>query len=158
MTECFYRDDGLVVGAVGSVAVVIWRKEVTEHRFAQQARNLARVVAQAPGGQTVGFVCVVEEGTPPPSSSFRAASVAMLMEHRARLFGVAGIVEGEGFKASITRSILTGMQLMARRGEVQAQFFASVDQGVRWLASQSRGLAPGVVASEIEALRRVTES
>ncbi|MET0285851.1 MAG: hypothetical protein ABW352_15325 [Polyangiales bacterium] len=129
-----HREPGILVGELGPLCVVIWRGEVTRERFAHQRAGLAHVVARNPG--KAGFMCVVEPQVKPPSEELRARSAEMMREHGASLPFVAGVIEARGFMGSLTRSVMSAMQLLSRRKPTSQAFFASIAEASAWLAER----------------------
>jgi hypothetical protein len=125
--------DGLAVSRIGLVCVAVWRKDSTVERVKKQGEGLARVVGQAPG--RAGFLCVVEENSAPPNEEARRASARMLEEQGDRLRAAAVVIEGSGFRASIVRSVASGIVWLARRqSKTPVSYVATVDAGAKWLA------------------------
>jgi hypothetical protein len=149
--------DGLVVSRIGFVCVAIWRKDSTVERVKKQSEGLAKVVAQAPG--KVGFLCVVEENSAPPNEEARRASARMLEEHGDRLRAVAVVIEGSGFRASIVRSVASGIVWLARRqSKTPVSYVATVDAGAKCLAKHIALGAHGVFIKDVELTRAVLDS
>lgn len=102
--------DGVAVGEVGNVCVVIWRQAVTRPRFEAQLAGLREVARRHPAG--AGYLCVVEPGSTPPDDELRRASAAMVREVEDTLRGIACVVEGTGFVGAVARSALSAMALI----------------------------------------------
>ena len=136
------RADGLLVGTIGQVCVAIWRTKPTLQLFRQQRRELGLAVASDPGN--VAFLCVVEHSADPPDQDVRDASVAMIASHAAELVACACVIEGSGFRAAITRTVLTGMALVARN-TAPTRFFERVPLASDWLCQRlGRQRGPGL--------------
>src|ERR1700722_19753412 len=99
--------EGVVVAEAGRVCVVIWRGAVTESSFGLQRDGLAQVVRNHPEGSA--FLCVIEPTAKPPNDDLRVASTRMIEGHGTHLACVAVVIEGEGFRAAITRGVISGM-------------------------------------------------
>lgn len=141
-------EPGLAVGEQGSLCVVIWRLDVTPERFVHQRNALRDVAHRHPG--RAAFLCVIEPSAKPPSEELRRASVAMLTELRAQLSGVAAVIEGSGFEAAVTRSVLAGMMLLLRSfTRENIVFCATVREGLVFLAK-------GVTDLDVTALEAAT--
>jgi len=97
---------------IGPVCLALWQSQPTRERFAIQRDVLHGAVARDPG--KVAFMCVVTAGAPPPGDAERAASAAMVSSQGDKLAGVACVIEGVGFRAAITRTVLSGVLLMIR--------------------------------------------
>lgn len=124
-------DQSVALAHIGPVCAAVWRRDVTQASFARQRAALAEVVARHPG--SAAFLCVIEPTSKPPSDELRRASVAMLDEHGDRLKRVAMVIEGTGFRASLVRTILSGLALTwSRRSNLN--YFADVTHGVSWMS------------------------
>jgi hypothetical protein len=139
--------DGLAVASVCPVCVVVWRESVTQRRFDIQRKGLAEVVRRHP--QEAVMLCVIEPTTAPPGAELRRASAEMIAGHGDALKGLCCVIEGQGFRASVGRSVLAGMAyLLAGRGPRQG-FVATVDDALRFLSADIkpatlRRLAPAI--------------
>jgi hypothetical protein len=128
--EIVQVSDGIVVAQVGSVCVALWRKKPTPERFEIQRSFLEAAVAKQPG--KVVFMCLVEAGTEPPDDNVRKASSAMISGHGSKLKAVACVIEGMGFKAAISRTVLSGIQFLIRSPS-PIKYFEAIGSGGAWL-------------------------
>jgi hypothetical protein len=149
-----FSGDGVVVGEVGRVCVVIWRLAVTQERFDHQRTGLAEVVHRHPDG--TGFLCIIEPTAAPPSDKLRRASIEMIQSHGARLKCVAVVIEGEGFRAAITRSVISGMALIFPN-RLPGRAFSRVGEAVGWMQGHVRILVPELLVDGVEELRSVLD-
>lgn len=122
--------DGIVVAQIGNVCAALWRKKPTKERFDLQRACLAAAVAKHPG--RTAFLCLVEPGTEPPDDEIRKASSAMISGHGENLKAVAIVVEGTGFKAAISRTVLSGIVFLIRSPS-PIKYFESAASGAAWL-------------------------
>ncbi|WP_394839129.1 serine/threonine protein kinase [Pendulispora rubella] len=128
----FHCADGIAVGQWGRISFAVWREGVTYEKFAEQRDGLADVVRRYPEG--VGFMCIVEAGTKPPDNVLRRASADMLASHGDKVKCVAIVLEGEGFWAAMTRSVIIGMGLLLPR-LLPSSAFSSVGSALEWMSS-----------------------
>jgi hypothetical protein len=124
---------GLFVGSVGPVCLALWQTKPTRELVAVQRAYLARAVARDP--KHVVFLCAVAASAHPPDEAERAASAQMINEHGANLAAVAGVIEGTGFRAAITRTVLSGMVFVVRSPS-PIRLFDSVPAATPWLAER----------------------
>jgi hypothetical protein len=118
--------------------------------FEVQRRELAAAVARDPGN--AAFLCVVEALAEPPDQELRDASAAMLSSHGKRLAACACVIEGTGFRAAITRTVLTGMAIVARNAAPN-RFFERVQAASFWLSEHlGRGRDP-LLSERVEMAR-----
>ncbi len=123
-------EEGIIVGAVGGICVVIWRGAVDAPRFALQSNGLAEVVFQSE--HNAGFFCIVEPTATPPNDQLRKASAEMIDLHKNALKCVALVMEGTGFKAAVSRAVLSGMSQMLSWRRAPIGFFAHLPSAAQW--------------------------
>jgi hypothetical protein len=145
-----FCDSGLAVGEVGPLCVAIWRKEVTHARFLRQKGGLGEVVAAHPNG--CGFICIIEPSAKPPSEELRRASIQMVTGHADKLRCLAVVIEGQGFGAAVTRSVISGMSVLLPRA-LTGSAFAEVPKAIAWMTEHVRIDLPTKVAFFVQALR-----
>src|SRR6187551_1020728 len=97
--------DGVAISQIGGVCMALWRKKPTASTFEMQRAYLDSAVKKLSG--RVVFMCVVEGGTEPPEDDIRKASSTMITSHGEALKAVAIVVEGSGFKAAISRTVIS---------------------------------------------------
>ena len=74
----------------------------------------------------------------------------MITSHGSNLREVACMIEGRGFKAAITCSVLSGMQFISRT-PADIEFFPTAFDGAFWLDSDAHRAC--ALAREVEVLR-----
>jgi hypothetical protein len=104
--------DGLLMGMVGRVCLALWQAKPTPERFAIQRAQLHAAIAREPG--KLAFLCLVSPLADPPEDAERKASAEMITSQGTKLLGVACVIEGVGFRAAITRTVLAGMVFLIR--------------------------------------------
>lgn len=151
--EIFYREQGaLIVARIGYACVAIWRHDSNMMRVGRQREGLLKVVQRNPGKAV--FMCVVEPSSAPPDESARKASSRMVEEHGDALRGVAVVIEGAGFRASIVRSVASGIVLLARsKSKTPVSYFSGVVEGAEWLRKYVDLGSPGGFTAALESLR-----
>ena len=145
-----YCGDGLAIAEIDLVCVVIWREAVTAQRFEIQRAALENVVTR--NKPHAGFLCVIEADVKPPSEELRRASSNMLATHQKNLRCAGGVIEGSGFKAALTRSVLSGMTLLMGERKSPISYFATVEEASLWMGGYM-SLQPERFAKAVEALR-----
>jgi hypothetical protein len=141
-----YNSRDLVLGELGNTCIAIWRAKPTLPTFQVQRAELARIVNSSPG--QAALLCVVAAECEPPEEPVRKASSEMISTHGPLLRKVAGVIEGRGFKAAITRSVLSGMQLIVR-SPVEIKFFRTPFDGALWLDVDAQRARDVVRALEV---------
>jgi hypothetical protein len=129
-----HQGDGLTMVAFGPVCIAIWNAQPTRTLFEVQRSSLASAVLKAPGEAL--FLCVVASDARPPEQDIRDASSAMITGHGKSLAGCACVIEGSGFRAAITRTVLSGIVLITRTPS-PVVFFDSVASALPWLQKRS---------------------
>ena len=143
--------DGIAVGQLGPVCIVIWRGEVTHARFQKQRMGLTSTVEESGGNG--GFLCVIEPTAGAPDSDLRKASADLINGLGDRLKCVACVVEGTGFKAAVGRSVLAGMSMLSGRRKTPFEVTAEVDKAEEWMRRQIT-IPPVSLTRATEELRR----
>ncbi|HEU4413020.1 MAG TPA: hypothetical protein VFS43_47700 [Polyangiaceae bacterium] len=150
-----HDDPSLVALVDGNVFISVWRGPVDSgHLGALRGAYAEAVGRNAPGG--LGIVTLVTRsalGARLEGELRReaAATHASLREHTLAM-GLA--VEGEGFQAAAARSIITGVQLVARGP--RARVFDALGPCCDWVVAElaARGaLRPGGLSDEAFARR-----
>lgn len=124
--------DGLGITSAGAVCLVVWHQAVTFERFKRQRAALNALAERHPEG--ICFLCVVGAVVPPPDSELRKATIRMVADLGKRLRCVACVIEGEGFRAATTRSVLAGMTLLLRSNAPATRIVANTGEAAAWLA------------------------
>jgi len=150
--ELIQIGDGIVVAQIGPVCAALWRKKPTADRFEVQRRCLQAAVKKRPG-DTV-FLCLVEAGTEPPDDNIRKASSTMITDLGQDLKAVAIVIEGSGFKAAISRTVLSGIVFLIRSPS-PIKYFESAASGAAWL---SQYVAIGNIGSFVDQVEIVRGS
>ncbi len=142
--------DGLVMAQVGNVCVALWRKKPTVERFRIQKRYLDDAVRARPG--EVAFLCIVEPGTEPPDEDVRKASSEMVSAHGTNLRCMALVIEGTGFRAAITRSVLSGIVLLVR-SPAPVKYFDTPTSAAEWMQDKVNIHSVSAFVRQVESLR-----
>lgn len=143
--------DGIGVGELDNVCLVVWRLEVTRPRFEAQRAALAEIAGKNDSG--AGFFCVIEPTAGPPDDELRRASAKMISTHQSRLRAIACVVEGTGFRNAVSRSALSGIALLIGRRSMPFSVFGTVDDASAWMAPKVGSLRPTSLSSRVEHLR-----
>ena len=146
-----YIDEGLVMLEIGSTCIAIWRDEPTEFQFGRQLVAFRNVIEEH--AKKVGFLCIIGETSHPPKESIRKATMRMFDEHREQVACLASVIEGRGFRAAITRSVLSGMTHMFGSREFPAKITDSITHAAQWMANYSDIGALDVFATTVESYR-----
>ncbi|MES1177428.1 MAG: hypothetical protein ABUL62_24110 [Myxococcales bacterium] len=145
-----HNADGLLMGMVGPVCFALWQAKPTPERFAIQRTQLHAAVARDPG--KLAFLCVVSSQADPPEDAERKASADMITSQGTKLLGVACVIEGVGFRAAITRTVLTGVVLLIR-SPAPIKLFDSVRHASPFLARCLKRASLSELDAEFERAR-----
>ena len=129
-----HRSEGLLMASFGPICISVWDTQPTPVLFEIQRSQLASSVLANPGRQS--FLCVVSNSAPPPEQEIRNASAKMITTHGQKLSACACVIEGSGFRSAITRTVLTGIVLLART-PAPVHFFESVASASLWLEKRA---------------------
>ena len=153
--EVSAASDGIAVGKLGPVCIVLWRAAVTHPRFHEQRVGLLDV-AEGSGGNA-GFLCIIEPTADPPNAELRQASADLINGLDMKLKCVACVVEGRGIKAAIGRSVLTGMSMLSGRGKTPFEVMSDVDEAEDWMR-EHLSVPAGSVVRAAETLRHALDA
>jgi hypothetical protein len=144
------------MGTWGPIFFVLWKGEV-EPRTADRIQVSLRAFAQTLGGQRAALLTVVAQDAPMPSSEARTALSNVLRHGADAVLASAVVMEGDGFRASMVRSVATGLAIVARQ-PFPHRVFARTEDAVEWIDLRLGALAPRPSPAEIsvalEELRR----
>jgi hypothetical protein len=145
------HDEGVAMTIVGRTMVVIWRGAPTAPRMRMLTKVTERMLSECPDG--FYQLQVIEAGSTPPASEERKASAALLERMRGTARGIAFVIEGDGARSAIVRTILRAMSVISRGG-VPKYFFAHVHEALSWLgpvmdlsAAQTKQLERSIAAA-----------
>lgn len=124
------HDAGVAINVVGRVMLVIWRDVPTAARMQMLTRITERMLRDCADG--FYQVQVIEANSPPPASEQRKESARLLERMRGAAKGIAFVIEGDGARSAIVRTILRGMSMLSRGGAPKF-FYAHVKEALAWL-------------------------
>lgn len=145
-----HRAQGLLLGSFHDVFFAVWSTKPIPELFALQRDGLAAAVQAKPG--RTHFVCVVAPNADPPEQAERDASSRMITSHGSQLLGTACVVEGSGFRAAISRTVLTGIVLFIRTPS-PVTIFDSVDAASQWIQRRTSSRDLGPLAAHLHHIR-----
>lgn len=136
------------MAAYRNVLITSWTAQGTGELIAAMQRPLAEFIAQHPEG--ISNVHIIAAGLPLATSEARAALGVLMKKHDGDLACVGTVLEGTGFWASATRSMIMGLQLLAS-SSFPMRTFGSDAELTAWLPkphAQRTGVA--LEATELE--------
>lgn len=143
--EAIWVEPGHAVGVVGATLVQIWE---TAGPDAARMQRILELLRQRRATLSASYsIAVVSVASPMPDAEARKVAAAF-----PEYFDFyVGVHEGTSFRAAMVRAVLVGMAML---GRVRARYevCSTVEEGVRELATQSRG-----AVLETELLRGIDE-
>ena len=141
--------------------VCVWRNETTMHGVESTRSGIKTFADANPGG--IGLLTIVEPEAPMPGRDERDALAALLKSFGTQIKASALVFEGEGFRAAAVRSVVVGLNLLARQ-PYPHRVFDAVSQAASWLAPlmssafASETTAPDMIAGIAEARSQINAS
>jgi len=113
------------------MAFAYWRQAPTlaaAHRMMPFVKEVSTAC-----GRPVSIFVVIEEGIGLPEEAVRSAMAESMTKTAPLTKLIVGVLLGEGFRASVIRSIVASMQLLARRA-APMKTFGKYEEAIDWLA------------------------
>lgn len=124
------RGDGYLFAGYHNVLIAIWTAQGTGERIAALDRVTAPFARKHPEGfSSVQFIA---KGLPLANSEARERLIALMRRHHDELGCIGTVLDGSGFLASATRSLILGMRLLAPQS-FDMQTYASIPELSAWL-------------------------
>lgn len=120
-------------GSFDRVFFVRWASSPTPADLAAIAPELER--AQERAAEPLSYLTVVPPDAPVPSSQEREALETFARRIKNTVEHAYVVLEGDGFKASIQRSVVIGLTFWKERG--YTSIFKTVDEALRKMASRT---------------------
>jgi hypothetical protein len=144
---------GFVVAELEGVVVLWWRTDVSVEGAAATDQIMEQLERRS--ARHFGFITVVDAQAdlrvPGPA---RTAVSRMIKRFEPSISAAAIVFEGDGFKATAVRSIVTAINLAARN-KFPNRVFPLVAPAVRWVLESLEGpkTQPAILVDRIAALR-----
>ncbi len=160
------REAGSVLRALGGELIHTSPGEavaiVDDCLFAVRLRHLTLPTVTAIGSafetlrsryERVNYFGMAQAGQDPQSSEARAEMARIVREHTTAIIAAAIVCEGDGFRATVARSVITAVH-MASRAVHPLKVFDASEPALRWLGSKQ----PSGAAIDREKLGRAAEA
>jgi hypothetical protein len=146
--EIYSANSGHSIGRYEGVLICVWRDAPTLATLDTVRRAFSVMLEVRPGG--AGVLGVALQGMPTLGNAERQATSAMFADLGRHAYYVASVIEGDGFWASTSRSVMTAISIVAHR-PCPLRIFRHVTEAADW---QSR--FPGAAAAPLlcEAVER----
>jgi hypothetical protein len=113
------------------VLICVWQKPPTLAALNQVHELARKLVARAHHG--IGVFGIAQAGMSMIGAAERRRAGDLLREFGENIRAIASVIEGTGFRAGTTRSVMTAITLFARQ-PARVKIFATVDEAVVWQA------------------------
>ncbi|WP_437523650.1 hypothetical protein WME79_34500 [Sorangium sp. So ce726] len=123
----------VAVGYWSSLATAVWMRTTHPHHAASLKSAIVAAQSKSPSRKVWLLQIVTPEAIVPDTRS-RSALAGMLCSVDGIVSHSAVIHIGSGFRASVVRSIVTGLNALGRQ-QFPHCVFASLEEGVAWLAT-----------------------
>ena len=114
----------------GDTAVVVWRSAPTVAAAARMIPFVKDLYAER--GRPIYIFVVIVDTTNPPDEAARAAMAESMAKTAAYTKMIVSVIQGQGFRASVIRSIAAGMQILARKA-APGKIFATEEEAIAYL-------------------------
>jgi hypothetical protein len=140
-----------VFAAVDNVLVCFYRGSPPASALVDRVPWIERFAGT---GRSIGLLVVVgrEAGGALPNDEFRRTSKAQSVKYQHVFAFSATVIEGTGTRASLVRSFLRGLAVVAGRN-VTVRFFDDVAPAAAWAAAMADGPSESELRTTVEALR-----
>jgi hypothetical protein len=129
--EFVFTHGDLAVARFERVVITLIREDPT-FPFLDAAQDLGRKLFRLYGPNGVGSLTLIPGQVPIPDAKFRERAKVYTKESAAWLCAGATVVGGEGFAASVIRSVVSAITLF--EAGPPRRVFSSVDGASEWLA------------------------
>jgi hypothetical protein len=110
--------------------VVCWKGAPTLESTRRLAVHLEKFAASC--ARPIGMLVVVDPHAPMPDQATRERMAADLKRHDTFTRQIALVYQGDGFRAAVLRSIVSGMNLLSKQ-RAKTGVFAEVSVAAAWL-------------------------
>lgn len=118
---------------LGPLLIVIWHADTLMDAIEDCDRFLSELASSRRQG--IGLLTIVEAKASLPGSQERSRLAQMLANHSESIKASALVFEGEGFGAAAVRSVVVGLNLLARQ-PYPHKVFATIETAAGWMAPQ----------------------
>lgn len=135
--DVVHDDEDLRIVAWANVLAARWRATPTKAKLALLARCQRMHAESTFDGRIVALTVLSPEASLKLAGDVREQAEALVKAGRAYLWGMAQVVEGEGFAAAAARAVLSSIQLAVHAG-YPMKVFGSIDDAMPWVAELLR--------------------
>jgi hypothetical protein len=114
-----------------SLQIVVWKQAPTVTALTDVYKATEALLVHHPDG--VAVLGIAQSGMPLIGPEERKLAAAQLKDFGARMKCLCSVIEGDGFWAGATRSVMTAIMMVARP-PCPVKTFARVDEAAAWQA------------------------
>jgi hypothetical protein len=152
--EVYSVDSGHCIGRYDSVLICIWRETPTLAALETVRRVFTGMIEMRPGG--AGVLGVAQDGMPTMGTDERRATSTMFADVGRYAYYVATVVEGDGFWASTSRSVMTAISIVAHR-PCPLRIFRQVNEAAEWQTRFPGAVAVPLLCDAVERCRALMD-
>ncbi len=140
----------LAIGAYANIHLCVYRAGLTLEGLEAANRHHRDLIAKHRRTFVLGYA---QPNQPLPAADARQRAAVLIEENQAHVAASALVVEGNGFSASVIRSVMTAAFALARYPYPSKCVATGADAGT-WLATfpEGRELSPAAVAGALAQL------
>lgn len=155
-TTLVRNDIDLLTVVFDEMVCMILRGDVTEDLLDKFVADIRKIRDMIPGEYAV--FTVLETDRVPPSEQTRRRLLEMVKKRPSRSRCIATVIQNDGFRASITRAVLTELDMAYKSPD--RKVFTEIIPAARWVAEMlSRDLAwSDRFAEHIEAHKKIMKT
>jgi len=148
--EIFAVERGYCVARYEGVLICVWREAPTLAALETARRAFCAVLDERPAG--AGVIGVAEDGMPTMGAVERQMASSIFGDLGRRAYYVATVIEGDGFWASTSRSVMTAISIVAHR-PCPLRIFRHVAEAAEWQTRFPGGSSVSLLCDAIDRCR-----
>ncbi|MFT5353427.1 MAG: hypothetical protein ACI9KE_000625 [Polyangiales bacterium] len=132
-TEIVFRDETHCQCVTGNIYTLYTLGEASSDNIHKLVTHFDRFATSARGD--IACIIITGAATSPPDGDDRRKVANVMAKHRARLKGLAIVLQAEGFRGAIIRSVAAGIFILPNPG-YPTKFFAKPGDSSAWVAER----------------------
>jgi hypothetical protein len=128
--ELLHLQDDYAMATYRDVFVIIWRHLTTIETCRLFRRELVDFGKKRSKG--IALLTIVEERAPMPPTECRQSIAETLRDASDHILASAVVFEGEGFRAAAVRSVVAGLNMLARQ-KFPHKVFSDISEAGSWM-------------------------
>ena len=144
-------DKDWAMGTLGALLIVVCRGTLTEAAVNQINTRLLELTQGRPAA--CGYICVIEKSSPPPKGPVRRLAIDGVSRLGKNLACTAAVVEGNDFRSTLVRAILTG-NAMVRPPAQPSKYFKNTHEMSVWIEQRVAKASADDIVHAVEMIRQ----